>query len=128
MASLFHDYPKPMTRRQYEVWRRIVKTLDGIPCLLIETSIGGHDRLYVSVSVGQDAVHVPDFDDNESLQARTGVYLFWVGPRGAIESNRWGFLMDDAMGLKAEEYFAACLDDIVQVATELHEQLKEIAQ
>lgn len=128
MASLFHDYPKPMTRRQHEVWQRIVKSLDGIPCLLIETSLGGHDRLYVSVSVGQDAVHVPDFDDNEGLQARTGVYLFWVGPRGAIESNRWGFLMDDAMGLKAEEYFAACLDDIVQVATELHEQLKEIAQ
>jgi hypothetical protein len=127
MAPLFHSHPKPLTQHQYRVWRRIIDSLAGIPCLLIESSIGGNDRLYVSVAVGQDAVHAPDFDDNEGLQSRTGVYLFWVGPRGAIESNRWGFLMDDAMGLKAEEYFAACLDDIVQVATELHEQLKEIA-
>lgn len=127
-APLFCDQPKPMTRRQQEVWRRLVVELAEIPQLLIQSSWGGGDRLYVSVAVGVDAVHAPGFEEDEGLQSRTGVYLFWIGPRGGIDSNRWGFLLDDAMGLKAEECFSVCLLDIKQAATELYAQLQEIAQ
>jgi hypothetical protein len=125
---LFVNHPQPLTRLQYAAWRRVIDGLKDIPCLLIQSSMGAYGRLYISVAVGQDAVHVPDFNTNESLQEGTGVYLFWIGPRGAVESNRWGFLLDDALGLKAEEYFCACLDDIAQTATELYHRLKEIAQ
>jgi hypothetical protein len=122
-----YDRPNPLTISQQKAWRRVTTVLDHIPCCEIESSYS-RGRLYISVKVGTAAVHVPEFDEISELQKRTGVYLFWVGPRGGIESNRWGFLLDDAMGMKAEEYFEACLLDITHTANELYDLLQELAQ
>lgn len=128
MSNKLYSHPIPLTVAQRDFLRRITTFLKDIPCCTIESSVGHNGRFYVSVAVGVDAVHAPGFDDDPELQSRCGVYLFWMGPRGGIESNRWGFLLDDAMGLKAEEYFHACLNDIAETANELYERLKEIAQ